>query len=225
MTNSLSTKLKMGGPVVKFQTIIMALILSLCFFITLTPCSFADDNQKYIENTSYLLRIFEGKYLDISDRVSRGELPADVLAKANEIRAQLKKTVIKHNAEMEMLKVDILDGPKEKGAAAFDSIQILMNETEQNKVHYLQKLTQLIYSKTSEDASKTSKETSAVMPSKEVPSADYYETGTTSKQVVTVIKKTEIPWLNTDREKVWESKDYDLRMTLDPADNTKGDLD
>lgn len=207
---------------VKSQSIISALILSLCLFITPNPCLSADDAAEYTDNTSYLLRIFEGKYLDLSERVSRGELPADTLAKANTIRTHLKKTVIKHNFEMEMLKVDILDGTREESTAAFDKIQILVNETEQNKVHYLQKLTQLISPKTSEEAA-------AVLPSKEVPTADYFETGQT-KQVITVVKTVEVKSeakrakSKEKKENIWETKDYNLRMALDPADNTKGDL-
>jgi hypothetical protein len=213
----------MEVPVVKSRFFVTAMMMSLCLFMIPALCLYADTPLQGSENSSYLLRIFEGKYLEISDRVSQGELPADILVKANRIRAHLKKTFIKYNAEMEMLKVDIIDGTKEESIAALDQMSVLVNDSEQNKVHYLQKLTMLAPIKPNEEAS-------AVMPSQEIPAADYFETGG-KKQVVTVIKTVESsPKAEADKPKVkkediWETKDVNLRMQLSPADMTQGEIE
>ena len=202
---------------VKYRSLISAMMISLSFFVISAPCLFAESTGS--ENDSYLLRVFEGKYLELSERVSRGELPAELLKDANRIRAHLKKFVIKCNAEMEMLKVDIIDGTKEESIAALDQMIVLVNDVEQNKVYYLQKLTMLAPPKPSEEAA-------AVTLSQEIPAADYFETGP-KKQVSTTSVRSETKPAEEEKpkakkENIWETKDLELRMQLSPADLSRG---
>jgi hypothetical protein len=73
-------------------------------------------------------------------RVKEGTLPADVGAKANELKIALEKYLIKTQAQLEVLQLDVLYGADDQRQAALQKVVALAAERERTKIAYLQRL-------------------------------------------------------------------------------------
>lgn len=98
------------------------------------------------------LKDFEEEYEAISKKVKEGAFSAEVMSRAREIRIGLQKYLIKTEAELEILRLDVLHGAQAQRQRALKQIVELVAEREQTKISYLQQLQALrTGSETSED--------------------------------------------------------------------------
>jgi len=98
------------------------------------------------------LKAFEEEYAAIGKKVEGGSLPSEIMSKASEVRMRLQKYLIKTEAELDILRLDVLQGGDAQRETALDQIVALVEEREQTKMSYLQKLKALkAGGRTSED--------------------------------------------------------------------------
>jgi len=98
------------------------------------------------------LKAFEEEYKAIAEKVEESSLSAEVMSSASEIRMGLQKYLIKTEAELEILRLDVLEGAEAQRQRALNQIVELVAEREQSKISYLQQLQALKNGgKTSED--------------------------------------------------------------------------
>lgn len=195
------------------RILFIALMITLSGVISsLPPLYAADEPEATAEETtnySYLINIFENKYREIAERANQGQLPATVLEEADQIRVDLKKFLISRNAELEILRVDVLEGSKEKSTAALEQMNKLIADTEQNKMMYIQKLVAL--------SPGSGTENYAMMPAQGAQSGDSLLG--VSKPSAPKRKK---PRRKVEKESIWETKDMNKRMILAPEDLSMG---
>jgi hypothetical protein len=87
------------------------------------------------------LGAFAEEYKAIKEKVEEGSLPAEALSRAAEIRIGLKKYLIKTEAQLEILQLDLLHGDDyEARQTALQEILALVAERERTKMAYLQRL-------------------------------------------------------------------------------------
>ena len=87
------------------------------------------------------LGAFEEEYKAINEKVKEGSLPAEALSRAAEIRIGLKKYLIKTEAKLEILGLDLLHGDDyEAKQTALQEMLALAAERERTKMAYLQRL-------------------------------------------------------------------------------------
>jgi len=86
------------------------------------------------------LKAFEEEYKAIAEKVEEGSLSAEVMSRASEIRMGLQKYLIKTEAELEILRLDVLHGADAQRQRALNQIVELVAEREQTKISYLQQL-------------------------------------------------------------------------------------
>ncbi len=87
------------------------------------------------------LGLFAEEYRAIKEKVAEGSLPAEALRRAAEIRIGLKKYLIKTEAKLEILGLDLLHGEDyEAKQAALQEMLALAAERERTKMAYLQRL-------------------------------------------------------------------------------------
>jgi hypothetical protein len=87
------------------------------------------------------LGLFAEEYKAISEKVQEGSLPAEALSRAAEIRIGLKKYLIKTEAKLEILGLDLLHGDDyEARQTALQEMLTLAAERERTKMAYLQRL-------------------------------------------------------------------------------------
>ena len=82
-------------------------------------------------------RQIHGKILAL---VQEGNLPAAVGAKANELKMELEKYLIKSQAQLQILQLDVLYGAENQREAALEKVVALVAERERTKMAYLQRL-------------------------------------------------------------------------------------
>jgi hypothetical protein len=98
------------------------------------------------------LKAFEEEYKAVGEKVEEGSLSADVMSRATAIRMGLQKYLIKTEAELEILRLDVLHGAESQRQRALNQIVELVAEREQTKMSHLQELQALkTGGKTSED--------------------------------------------------------------------------
>jgi len=98
------------------------------------------------------LKAFEEEYKAIGEKVEKGSLSAEVMSRASEMRIGLHKYLIKTEAELEILRLDVLHGAEVQRETVLKQIVELVVEREQTKMSYLQKLKALkTGGRTSED--------------------------------------------------------------------------
>ena len=98
------------------------------------------------------LEAFEKEYEDISEKVEEGSLPSMVMSRATAIRMGLQKYLISTEAQLEILRLDVMHGADGQRETALSRIVELVAEREQTKMSYLQKLKALkTGGRTSED--------------------------------------------------------------------------
>jgi hypothetical protein len=87
------------------------------------------------------LGVFAEEYKAINEKVEEGFLPAEALSRAAEIRIGLKKYLIKTEAQLEILGLDLLHGDDyEARQTALQEMLALAAERERTKMAYLQQL-------------------------------------------------------------------------------------
>ena len=86
------------------------------------------------------LEAFEKEYEDISEKVEEGSLPSMVMSRATAIRMGLQKYLIKTEAQLEILRLDVMQGVDRQRETALNQIVKLVAEREQAKIAYLQEL-------------------------------------------------------------------------------------
>jgi hypothetical protein len=98
------------------------------------------------------LETFQKEYEAISEKVEEGSLPAEAMSRASEIQMGLQKYLIKAEAELEILRLDVLHGGNNQRERALDQIVELVTERERTKISCLRQLQALrAVSETSED--------------------------------------------------------------------------
>ncbi len=118
----------------------IGLLLTLVFAVLFTAdLAFAGDD---------LLEAFNQTHAEIIAQVKKGKLSAEVGAKADEMRIGLKKYLIKTEAQMEILQLDVLYGSGEKQETSLKKLLALSAAQERTKVVYLQRLQALKAGKT-----------------------------------------------------------------------------
>ncbi len=87
------------------------------------------------------LGAFAEEYKAINEKVEEGSLPAEALSRAAKIRIGLQKYLIKTEAQLEILRLDLLHGDDyEARQAALQEMLALVAERERTKMAYLQQL-------------------------------------------------------------------------------------
>jgi uncharacterized FAD-dependent dehydrogenase len=98
---------------------------------------------------------FQKQYEAIRKKVEEGSLPAEAMSRATEIQIDLKKYLIKAEAELEILRLDVLHGGDDQRERALNQMVELVEKREQTKISYLKELRAV--SKPSEDKTVKSK--------------------------------------------------------------------
>ena len=109
---------------------VFLLVLVLSTALTVRQAAAGDD----------LLEAFEKTYAEITAQVKKGKLPAEVGAKANDLKLALKKYLIKTDAQLEILQLDVLHSSGEKQEASLNKMVAIAAERERIKMGYLQRL-------------------------------------------------------------------------------------
>jgi hypothetical protein len=105
-------------------------------------------NEVQIKTTDPL-KAFEEEYEVIGEKVNEGSLSEEVMSRATAIRTGLQKYLIRVEAELEILRLDVLHGGDDERERALNQIVQLVEKREQTKISYLQELRAV--SKPSED--------------------------------------------------------------------------
>ena len=98
------------------------------------------------------LEAFEKEYEAIKKKAEEGSLPSMAMSRATAIRIGLQKYLINTEAELEILRLDVMNGADGQRETALNRIVKLVAEREQTKIAYLQEL------QTLQSGSRTSKE-------------------------------------------------------------------
>jgi len=106
------------------------LVLVLSTALTVRQAAAGDD----------LLEAFDKTHAEITAQVKKGKLPAEVGAKANDLKLALKKYMIKTDAQLEILQLDVLHSSGEKQEASLNKMVAISAERERVKMGYLQRL-------------------------------------------------------------------------------------
>ena len=126
----------------RFATLVMAVF----FTMILTPGCATDQVSARAEITIMepeprdLVAAFRQMHGEMLARVQEGTLPADVGAKANELKIALEKYLIKSQAQLQVLQLDVLYGAEDQRPAALKKVVELAAERERTKMAYLQRL-------------------------------------------------------------------------------------
>jgi hypothetical protein len=86
------------------------------------------------------LKAFEKEYEAISKKTKEGSLPSEAMSRATAIRMGLQKYLIKTEAQLEILRLDVLHGADAQRETALNRMVELVAEREQTKISYLQPL-------------------------------------------------------------------------------------
>ena len=87
-----------------------------------------------------LVAAFRQMHGEMLARVQEGTLPADVGDKANELKMALEKYLIKSQAQLQILQLDVLHGADDQRPVALKKVVALAAERERTKMAYLQRL-------------------------------------------------------------------------------------
>ena len=108
-----------------FQSLRCAIVVMLVFLTMIMALGCATDQASIPSEItsrepepSDLVAAFMQLHEEMLARVHEGTLPADVGAKANELKIALEKYFIKNQAQLRILQLDILDGADEQQEAA-----------------------------------------------------------------------------------------------------------
>ena len=130
-----------------FMTFLCATVMLLaCAAHKSVPSSKVSEVQ--IETTDPL-EDFAKEFEAIRKRVEEGSLPAEAMSRATAIRTELQKYLIRAEAELEILRLDVLHGGDDQRERALNQIVELVEKREQTKISYMKELRGV--SKPSED--------------------------------------------------------------------------
>jgi ABC-type uncharacterized transport system YnjBCD substrate-binding protein len=123
-------------------------ILVMAFLLTviIAPGCATDQVSAPAEITSMeaeandLVAAFRQMHKEMLARVHEGALPANVGAKANELKIALEKYLIKTQAQLNILQLDVLHGAEDQRPAALKKAVELAAERERTTMAYLQRL-------------------------------------------------------------------------------------
>jgi hypothetical protein len=122
------------------------LVIAVFFTMILAPGCATDQVSAPSEITSMepeandLVAAFEQTHEEILARVQEGTLPADVGAKANELKIALEKYLIITRAQLNILHLDVLYGADHQREPALKKVVALAAERERTKMAYLERL-------------------------------------------------------------------------------------
>ena len=122
------------------------LVMAVFFTMILAPGCATDQGAAPGEISSMepeprdLVAAFRQMHGEMLAQVQEGTLPADVGAKANELKMALEKYLIKSQAQLQVLQLDVLYGAEEQREAALKKVVALAAERERTKMAYLQRL-------------------------------------------------------------------------------------
>jgi hypothetical protein len=126
----------------RFAILVMAVVLTLI----LTPGCATDQVVAPAVITSMeletkdLVGAFQQTHDEILARAKDGSLPAEVGTKADELKMGLEKYLIKTQAQLKILQLDVLYGADDQREAALKKVVVLAAERERTKMAYLQRL-------------------------------------------------------------------------------------
>ena len=112
-------------------------LVSIVFFLVLVLSTALTVRQAAADD---VLEAFEKTYTEITAQVKKGKLKAEVSSKANDLKLALKKYLIKTDAQLEILQLDVLHGSGEKREASLNKIVAISAERERVKMGYVQRL-------------------------------------------------------------------------------------
>jgi hypothetical protein len=126
----------------RFAILVMAVVL------TLIPTSGCATDQVVAPavmtstelETKDLVEAFQQTHEEILARAKDGSLPADVGAKAAALKIALEKYLIKTQAHLKILRLDVLYGTDDQREVALEQVVALAAERERTKMAYLQRL-------------------------------------------------------------------------------------
>jgi hypothetical protein len=146
---------EMNGARVRYFTVFVVTLLCItgmlvaCAANKSVPSSEVDEAQ--IKPTDPL-EAFSKEFEAIGKKVEEGSLPVEAMSRATEIQIGLKKYLIKAEAELEILRLDVLHGGDDQRERALNQIVELVAERERTKISCLRQLKDLrAVGKTSED--------------------------------------------------------------------------
>ena len=131
-----------GAPLRHFTVLFVTLLCSVNILLACAankPANPSEVNEVEIGTTDPL-EVFEKEYEDINEKVEKGSLPSEVMSRATAIRMGLQKYMINTEAQLEILRLDVLHGPDDQRETALSRIIELVAEREQTKIAYLQEL-------------------------------------------------------------------------------------
>ena len=130
----------------QMRQVLILLATILCTTVTIPGCAppksvtLSEVDGMEIKTTDPL-GSFEEEYEAISTKVEDGSLPAEALRRATKIRIGLKKYLIKTEAQLKVLQLDLIHGENyEARQAALQEMLALAAERERTKMAYLQRL-------------------------------------------------------------------------------------
>jgi hypothetical protein len=130
-----------------FQSLRCAIVVMLVFLTMIMALGCATDQVSIPReindmepDPSDLVAAFLQLHGEMLAQVQEGTLPAAVGAKANELKMELEKYLIKTEAELQILQLDVLYGADDKREAALKEVVALAAERERTKMAYLQRL-------------------------------------------------------------------------------------
>ena len=133
----------MNGPRLRYFSVFLMTLL--CTASLLLACAAnrsvtASEVAGVHIKTTDPLEVFEKEYEDISEKVEEGSLPPMAMSRATAIRIGLQKYLINTEAQLEILRLDVLHGAEAQRETALNRIVELVAEREQTKISYLQQL-------------------------------------------------------------------------------------
>lgn len=133
--------------VIVFRSLQCAILVMAVFLtLILAPGCATDQASAPAESTlkepepGDLVAAFRQIHGEMLARVHEGTLPADIGVKANELQMELEKYLIKTQAQLQVLQLDVLYGADEQREPALKKIVALAAERERTKMAYLQRL-------------------------------------------------------------------------------------
>ncbi len=155
------------------------------------------DRLQPFEN-DILLQSFERTHATVLTLVGQGILPEDARAMADDLMIELRKYLIRTNADQQVLELDILHASTEKREIALKKLMELAAERERTKVQYLQRIQALVSNGDVKEAA---------MPPPAVPHSVQSQPGETEQN---------------KSDKRWRTRDLDIEVEIAPEDMSKG---
>lgn len=146
-------------------------------------------------------------YRMIKERVESGQLTQEDGKKAADLRKEYQRYMIQRQADLQIVKLDILDGTEKEREAALNDHSKIVAEMEHMKIYYLRQFKQ-IASVSPVGAPAIKKPQMSTTASRDAKS------GSTSKKSDRLLEEREI---------TWNTKDLDIVVEIKPEDITKGD--